>query len=533
MEEEYESKNFDHLGIVSVVCDKIGLQKRSDQLMPPDPQMTMSLGECLKLMVINGLGFTSRPLYLEAQFFESRPVGKFLGRDCSSQINDDRLGRALDHIYEFGCDRLFAILAAEAAVKYGISQKFKHLDSTSMLVHGEYKSEDDHPLITFGYSKDHRSDLKQFMIYLMSSQDGDVPLLAQTVAGNTSDKKLFRENLVALKQQIRGGNEGYFIADSALFTKETIGAISSHMKWISRVPERITEAKKLVESEGELVEIEPGYRAREVFSDYADVKQRWLLVDSQQARKREEKTLVKRESKELEKKNSELKKLSQQSFGCETDAKKALERWSKSLKYHRIAETEIFTKNHKKGKGRPRAGQQLEVSYRIKARLEKDREKIARALITKGRFIVATNELDPQKLSRKEMLSNYKEQQSVERGFRFLKDSSFMTSSVFLKKQERIIALAMVMCLCLLVYTIAQRHMRLQLKALNSTVPSQTGKPTKRPSMKWIFMIFEGVHLLLKKSASGTEEKVLNLNRTRRDILAILGPPFEKIYSTA
>ena len=70
MQEEYESKNFDHLGIVSVICDEIGLQEKVDQLIPSDQQMSISLGECLKLMVLNGLGFTSRPLYLEAQFLK-------------------------------------------------------------------------------------------------------------------------------------------------------------------------------------------------------------------------------------------------------------------------------------------------------------------------------------------------------------------------------------------------------------------------------------------------------------------------------
>ena len=129
------------------------------------------------------------------------------------------------------------------------------------------------------------------------------------------------------------------------------------------------------------------------------------------------------------------------------------------------------------------------------------------------------------------MLSNYKEQQSVERGFRFLKDPFFMTSSVFLKKQERIVALGMIMCLCLLVYTIAQRFMRKKLESLSATIPSQTGKPTRKPTMRWIFQIFEGVHLLLKRGISGIEEKVLNLHHTRMHILMILGPPFEKIYS--
>lgn len=531
MDADYTSKNFDHLGIVSVICDEIQIDKTLDHLIPPDPQMTITLGECLKLMIINGLGFTSRPLYLEAQFFESRPIQRFLGRECSSQINDDRLGRALDKFYDFGCDRLFAILASRAAIKYGISQKFKHLDSTSMEVHGEYKSEDDNPLITFGYSKDHRPDLKQFMIYLMSSQDGDVPLLAQTVAGNSSDKKLFRENLKSLKKQIQEGAESYFIADSALYVEETIKEISPKMKWITRVPEKILEARKLVMSQENLEEIEPGYLGREVQSMYGQVKQRWLLVYSQQAYIREEKTLKKQVIKEFEKRKIELKKLCAQEFDCEKDAKKNLERWGKQLRYHQITKMQINSRHIKIGRGRPRLNEVLTNKYQITAEIEEDLELVAQTLSSKGRFIIATNELDEQKLSSKEMLSNYKEQQSVERGFRFLKDPFFMTSSVFLKNQNRIVALGMIMCLCLLCYTIAQRLLRKKLKELQATIPNQLGKPTQRPTMRWVFQLFEGVHLLIHSTISGLKEIVLNLNQTRNQILRVLGPKFEKIYS--
>ena len=66
MAEEYSSKDLDHLGIVSAMCDEINLVNVIDQLIPPDPRATMTIGETVKLMVINGLGFTSRPLYLEA-----------------------------------------------------------------------------------------------------------------------------------------------------------------------------------------------------------------------------------------------------------------------------------------------------------------------------------------------------------------------------------------------------------------------------------------------------------------------------------
>ena len=533
MQEEYTSKNFDHLGIVSVICDEIGIQEKLDSLIPPNPLVKMTLGECVKLMVINGLGFTSRPLYLEAQFFESRPVQRFLGRDCITEINDDRLGRALDQCYQFGCDRIFSILASQAAIHYGVSKKFRHMDSTSMSVEGEYDSDDPAPLITFGYSKDHRPDLKQFMIYMMSSQDGDVPLLAQTVRGNSSDKKLFRERLRALKEQIQQGREEYIVADSELYTNETIQEISSQIKWISRVPEKLLAAKELITSTLDLQEIEPGYCVKEASSTYGGVEQRWLLVHSQQAHAREEKTLRKQVRKEFDRAKIELSKLSHQDFDCEYDAHEQLKRWARKLKYHQVSTSKITSRHIKQGRGRPRLNESLNQKYRIQGELQEDAECVNQALRTKGRFIVATNELDHTKLSAKEMLFNYKEQQSVERGFRFLKDPFFMTSSVFLKSQDRIVALGMVMCLCLLVYTIAQRFLRQQLEKLRTSLPNQLGKPTKRPTMRWIFQIFEGVHLLIHRISSGTQERVLNMNKVRNQVLSVLGGEFAKIYSAA
>ena len=108
-----------------------------------------------------------------------------------------------------------------------------------------------------------------------------------------------------------------------------------------------------------------------------------------------------------------------------------------------------------------------------------------------------------------------------------------MTSSVFLKKDTRIAALAMVMCLCLLVYTLAQRYLRQKLMELSISIPNQLGKPTKRPTMRWIFQLFEGVHVLIHRTVDGIKEITLNLNPIRRHILQILGLPFEKIYASA
>ena len=197
-----------------------------------------------------------------------------------------------------------------------------------------------------------------------------------------------------------------------------------------------------------------------------------------------------------------------------------------------LEETTITSTRVKQGRGRPKADAPAAYRYRITGILKEDSAKVDIVLRTKGRFIIATNELDESRLKTQELLQNYKGQQSVERGFRFLKEPAFMTSSVFLKSQKRIIALAVVMCLCLLVYTIAQRYLRNRLAQTRASVPNQLGKPTRMPTMRWIFQLFEGVHLLIHRAQLGTEEIVLNMNPIRSHIIALLGPPFEKIYST-
>ena len=173
----------------------------------------------------------------------------------------------------------------------------------------------------------------------------------------------------------------------------------------------------------------------------------------------------------------------------------------------------------------------MSVVYKAKVNLEIDEVKKKLTLERKGKFIIATNELDKSELSSKDILKNYKNQQSVERGFRFLKDPLFLSSSVFLKKEKRIIALSMIMCLCLLVYMLSQRYLRKRLANLKEFIPNQKNKPTDRPTIRWVFQLFEGVHVLFHRNKKRVEELVLNLNEVRVNILRILGPPYEKMYS--
>ena len=116
--------------------------------------------------------------------------------------------------------------------------KYSHLDSTSFHLDGEYKREEDkekqeeekiikeRPIfIKKGYSRDHRPDLKQCVLDLITSQDGDIPLFVRVGDGNESDKAVFGKVLVEFKKQIKF--DSIMVCDSALYGQENLQHLQS------------------------------------------------------------------------------------------------------------------------------------------------------------------------------------------------------------------------------------------------------------------------------------------------------------------
>ena len=133
-------------------------------------------------------------------------------------------------------------------------------------------------------------------------------------------------------------------------------------------------------------------------------------------------------------------------------------------------------------------------------------------------------------MDKETILKEYKGQQGVERGFRFIKDPLFFTDSTFLKKPQRIVSLVMIMGLGLLIYSLSQRKLRKALEEMDETVPNQLGKPTKKPTMRWVFQKFEGIELLIINDDGKITQKMLNMKPVHKKILALMGKEFEKIY---
>ncbi|CCH99879.1 hypothetical protein MICAB_690001 [Microcystis aeruginosa PCC 9717] len=94
------------------------------------------------------------------------------------------------------------------------------------------------------------------------------------------------------------------------------------------------------------------------------------------------------------------------------------------------------------------------------------------------------------------MLDEYKAQQSCERGFRFIKDPLFLADSVLVKTPKRIETMVFLMGICLLVYSLGQRMLRGELQRKGGKVKNKLGKATDKPTLRWIFQILQGIHLV-------------------------------------
>ena len=539
--------DIDHLGIVAGIIDEIELVEEVNKKVGIKVKETLTPGQVMKAMILNGLGFLSAPLYLFEEFFVGKATEHLIGTGVlPSHLNDDKLGRALDQYYQVGTTKLFTAIAIKAAEKFQVEMNSIHLDGSSIYVHGEYKkdaqlrdevnekrelnessSEMKAIEIVHGYSRDHRPDLKQFIIDMIVTGDGDIPLYLKIDSGNVDDKSVFVSRLKEFRKQWTF--EGICVADSALYTGDNLETMRE-LKWITRVPLSIKEAQNKIldikENEWKDSQIS-GYKIAARESKYAQIKQRWLIRESEERKKSSIKQVNKQVEKQKEKAEASLRKLSRQEFACQPDAKMAIEKLSNSWKYHQIKEIEYSEKPEHKKVGRPsKLIEGNQIKYQIKGQIETRPEVIESEKIKAGRFILATNILDKNELSNEQVLEEYKAQQCNERGFRFLKDPLFFTSSVFVKSPERVEAIAMLMGLCLLVYNLAQRKLRQALFTSDGSIRNQVKKLTNRPTMRWVFQMFQSVHLLLING----QEQMSNLTEERQKILNYLGQSCSRYY---
>src|SRR6266436_1066646 len=529
-------ERLDHLGLIAEVIKDLGLIGMIDARLVPDEQEVLTPGEAVAGMILNGLGFSNRPLSLTPQFFANKPLDLLFREGVHAELfNRFKLGRTLEEVSAYGCDLLFSELALAVCGQEGIDQRFNHLDTTSFSLTGDYVPESDEQAITIthGYSKDHRPDLKQAVLELMVAQDGGVPLVSKSWDGNTSDTQIFQERAKALMATFQHSpTPRYLVADSKLYNEDNAATLKT-LGFITRIPNTL---KLVVQVITQVLRWDTWHRLddttryQRIELCHYGMAQRWLVVSSQGARERAEASITKACQREAEVIDKHLFHLQARRFETPEAAQAALVTLEKAWKYHQVGSSRLIEHKHYASKGRPMPTSPIQsIAWQMQAQARPAQEQIAYYKECKACFVVGTN-IVPSQLSDPEVIRAYKGQAQAEGGFRFLKEPLFFVSSLFVKKPCRIQGLLMVMTLALLVYAVAQRRLRRELVRHNKTIPNQINQPTSRPTLRWMFQVLEGIERVRVTVEGGVHELITGLNEVKITILRLFGEQVCHMY---
>jgi transposase len=247
-----EAYQVQHLPIVKAYADKIGLVETINAVVPTE--MAIDPGTIVLGMVLDTLSGRS-PLYRLEEFFTHQDTALLLGKAVAPEaFQDDTVGRVLERLYDVGTMKIFTACAVRADQVYGLDKRYVHFDTTSISVYGDYRPPEEAEesvapfRITYGYSKDKRPDLKQF-VFSTLCVDRAVPLWGKPEDGNASDKTINNTLLstIATFLATHGVAPGAYIyvADAALVTEDNLAALGDTL-FITRLPATYNECGRLI-----------------------------------------------------------------------------------------------------------------------------------------------------------------------------------------------------------------------------------------------------------------------------------------------
>jgi transposase len=235
-----------------------------DRMVPRHRNRHISHGEAVAGLMVYLLN-NGRALYEMENWAEKTAILSSLFPGYQpGDWTDDRLADTLDELHTEGLEQIQGAISANIVGEFGLNLDEIHYDTTSVSLWGTYDSATGQPavLITFGYNKDHRPDLKQVVVGAAVSGDGGVPLISKTHDGNTSDSVLpisYWERL----RKLAGKNPFCFIGDCKIASKETLGELCSSQGGLFLAPMAMTPAeqaalvKKMKEGKLNLKPVEP------------------------------------------------------------------------------------------------------------------------------------------------------------------------------------------------------------------------------------------------------------------------------------
>ena len=538
-----------HLGLVGAFIRESGIIEMIDSRIPKtsNNQGHFTHGQVVALMILNGLGYTTRPLYMSNTFFDAKDVEAMLGIEYdASWFNDDVIGRTMDALYEYGLTPLFSELSLGIMKSLGRKIGSVNIDSTSFHYHGteqmyhednsKVNYDEPHKInVTYGYSRDAHPELVQIMEQMMVDNETGIPLFMEPESGNTNDTNAFKRMVKVFEQFKDYTYDGYIYlcGDSALYSAENIADMEKNgIKYVTRAADgKLKAVQKFVSEHAsdELTEIDEHNQGRIYSVENGNVAQKWLLVHSDTAEARNNHSVEASAERELNRLNKVIKGYSKTYYSCEPDAQKEIDKFAKKCSYCRIVSSSVIKEEIPKRGRKPKVEKpdsEKEYHYQVSITIEINQDYCNVVRRNKSFFVIATNDIE-RDWQPGELLRQYKSQNKVERGFRFLKDPEFFADLIFVSKNEHIQALLMIMTLSLAVFSGLEWKLRNAMEATNTKLKNQVGKLTDKITMRYVFQIFSGVQTAI----TGNKERFYyHISDQAYEILKLLGVNYQKTY---
>ncbi|MEA3409288.1 MAG: IS1634 family transposase [Candidatus Eisenbacteria bacterium] len=556
------SERLGPLPLINHFLARIGLKARLDHFVPTrDRRVRLPYAKALGVL-LRSILVEREPIYRQYETVTTFTEEAF-GLDATllRYVGDDAIGRALDRLFDADRAALLTDVVVAATEEFDVVLDELHNDSTTVRFCGQYTQARGRrlrvkraPLITYGYSKDHRPDLKQLLFILTTSNDGGVPVQFRCEAGNCSDSKTHEESWDALCRAT-GRRDFLYVADSKLCSRDAMDHIDCRGGRLLTVMPRsrgedgqFREWIQTHEPSWELVVDRPNPRRRGGPRDrwwvcryHAPSREGWpivwvrsALLSLKQEYKRQQR--ITRTMEELEALNAKLagprpRRRSRKELAEHVSDILKARKTTRHIVVKVVQHQEHYFRQA--GPGRPgpktRYVRKTRKSWRLQWHI--DEEAIAYDRKSDGMYPLLTNDST---LTNAQVLEAHKHQPTIEKRFEQTK-TVFEIAPVLLKNEGRVEALFFVYFLALLVQALIERELRLQMQRheVERLPLYPEDRTTERPTAEQIFRLFALTqrHVL---SHDGQKLRTFepDLTELQRQVLGLLGVP-EKAYVTS
>ncbi|MFT4101015.1 MAG: IS1634 family transposase [Burkholderiaceae bacterium] len=522
----------------------------------PDPSRRSAISHAQALgVLLRSIVVEREPVYRQHETAASFATGLFgVSAAELKHLSDDRIGRALDRLFQIDRAALLTEVIVNLARRFGVRFERLHNDSTSVSFCGQYRSASGRrvggrvaPAITYGYSKDHRPDLKQLLFILTIDGEDGVPVHFRCADGNVADVSTHIDTWNALRE-IAGRVDFLYVADSKLCSRQNMDHIARQGgRFVTVMPrnrQEDTQFRRWIQTNTpawELVWQRPNPRHADgprddwyVFSPEAPSAEAYpivwvwstLLTLKHGYRRQKNVAAAIDHLVDIKRRLGAARARLRGAAQIDLEVQDILARHHavRYLKVTRVVREEHIFRQVRRGRPGPDTAYRKITKRRYDIEWALDTEAIAYDQKSDGMYPLMTND---RSLSPAQVLVAHKGQPRIEKRFEQIK-SVHEIAPVFLKNEARIEALFTVYFLALVIQALIERELRLAMKrqTIDSLPIYPESRACRRPTTEHLLRLFSLAerHILLDNgNLIKTFEPELTALQTQ--VLGLLGVP--------